>query len=169
MREKGDGDNNPHPLQVSPSLEQADPARARRHLLFQLDGRLALVEFILGQGIRSVPRTMILDEEIHRSLFLAIVDVPPRTLGDEEDADDLDERRQTLEERGDTPGPSVVDPERPVGGPGGDDGTEVPGRVVERGQRSTVSGEGELGDQQGCGGTGESETETDEATGFSAR
>ena len=106
---------------------------------------------------------MILDEEIHRSIFLAIVDVPPRTLRDEENTDDLDHRRESLQEGRDTPRPGVGNSEGTVGGPSGDDGTEVPGRVVQRSEGSTVGREGQLGDQEGRGGTGESQTESDKA------
>lgn len=164
LGEEGDGDNDPHPLQVTPALEQAEPGRALRSLLLKLDGGLALVELVLGERVRSVSGTVPLDEEIHGTLLLAIVDVPSRRFGDHEDEDDLNHRGETLQEGGDSPRPSVVDSESSVGGPGGDDGTEVPGRVVQRGQGSTVGRERQLGDQEGSGGTGERETESDEAT-----
>jgi hypothetical protein len=163
LGKEGDGDNDPHPLQVTPALEQAEPGRALRGFPLEVDGRLALVEFVLGKRVRSVPGTVVLDEEVHSTLFLAVVDVPSGRLGDQEDEDDLEDRGETLQEGGDSPGPSVGDSESSVGGPGGDDGTEVPGRVVERGQGSTVGRERQLGDQEGGGGTGESETESDEA------
>jgi hypothetical protein len=168
LGEEGDGDNDPHPLQVTPTLEQAEPARALSGFPLEVDGGLAFVEFVLGKRVRSVPSTVVLDEEVHSTLFLAVVDVPSGRLGDQEDEDDLEHRGETLQEGGDSPGPSVGDSESSVGGPGGDDRTEVPGRVVERGQGSTVGRERQLGDQEGSSGTGESETKPDKAMRLSA-
>ncbi len=77
-------------------------------------------------------------------LITAAVDQPTRRFGEEPDEEELDDRRQTLEGRRDTPRPVVVDAEGTEGGPGGDDGAREPEGVIERGKRGTLSRVGDL-------------------------
>lgn len=95
-----------------------------------------------------------------------MVDEPSGRLGDTEpNEEDLKDGRSTLDDRRDTPTPSSVEPEGTVGCPGGDDGAEVPGGVVEGGSGGSVGWESELSDEDWSGDTGEGETEADEESG----
>ena len=112
---------------------------------------------------------MVLDEESDSSIVTTVVNVPTRALGNSVDQEELKQRRKALENRGDTPRPVVVDTEGTVGCPGCNDRTEVPGRVVERGERRTVSGVSQLSDEQGSGSGRKGETESDEETSANLR
>lgn len=81
------------------------------------------------------------------------------------DEKNLDDRGQALENRGDTPRPAALDTEGTESGPSCDNGTREPESVIERGERSTLSGVGNFTDQEGRGHLGERSTETDEETG----
>lgn len=105
---------------------------------------------------------MVLGDDIDGLLVLAVVDQPSRGLGDHENKDELDQRGDTLQDRGNSPAPSVVDSESTKSGPSSNDRTEVPGRVVQRSDGSSMGGEGELGDKGRRGETGEGKTETDQ-------
>jgi hypothetical protein len=84
---------------------------------------------------------------------------------DTHDEEELDDGGETLESRGDTPGPVAVDAEGTEGGPGSNDGAREPEGIEEGGKRATVSWVGDFRDQEWGGHLGKGGTETDAETG----
>lgn len=95
-------------------------------------------------------------------LFLAVGNIPTGGLGHEPDKRDLDQTGGSLNNGGNTPCPVVADVIGAVGKPSGNDGTRVPGRVIDGGEDGTVLWVDQLGDEQGGGSVGNGNTETDQ-------
>ena len=106
-----------------------------------------------------------LSDNMDGFLISTSIDQPSGGLGDEPNENELDGRCQSLEDGGDSPCPSAHDSEGTVCGPTGNDGTEVPRRVVKRGDTGSVSGKSELGDQNRSSKRCDGDTETDEESG----
>ena len=162
LREEGNTDNGSHTPSVSRCGEEGLVGRALSSFLLHSDSLLHLCHLKVDERVVKVTSTVVLGDDSGSLLLPSVVDEPSWRLGNQEDEEELEDRGKTLKDRGDSPGPGVGDAEGTVGRPGGNDGTEVPGRVVERGNGSTVGWESQLGDENGCGQAGESESESDQ-------
>jgi hypothetical protein len=163
LGEDTNADDDPHAATISGSAEEIEPADASS---LSLESK-SLLDFIVLEGderVRDVTVCVPSGDDVLGLFITTLVDQPTRGLGEEPNEEDLDDRGQTLESRGDTPRPIVIDTEGTEGGPSGNDGAREPERVVERGQRSTMGWVGDLGDKKRGSHLGEGCTETDEET-----
>jgi hypothetical protein len=166
LREEGDGNNDPHSLKVTPGLEQREVGRSSLGLLFESQSFLDFLVLEFDEGIVRVASTVVLSDNVNSFLISTVVDEPSRGLGDKVDEDELDDGSKSLEDRGDSPRPGALNSESTVGRPTGNDGSEIPRRVVERSDTGSVGRKSELGDQNGASERGDGYTETDkESTG----
>ena len=180
LREKGDADDDQHTSLVALADKEGLEAAALVGFLLELQGGLDLFAFVSSQGVRIVATAVVLDDDSPGFLLSSLVHEPSGRFEDQQDEGNLkgnqrmlerqycrtylDDTGQTLQDGRNSPRPVVVDSERAVCGPRGNDRTKVPRRVVERGQGSSMSRERKLGDQKRGGGASETETETDEAS-----
>lgn len=87
---------------------------------------LDLVVLESNQGVLCITVAVVLGQERNCGFVATVVDVPSRRLGDGVDQEELDKRRETLEQTRNPPGPVVRNAEGSECRPGGNDGTEVP-------------------------------------------
>ena len=71
-----------------------------------------------------------------------------RRFREEPDKEDLEDRWETLEERGQAPRPGAVNAERAEGTPSGNDGTREPERVEDGRERRTMGRVSDLRDEE---------------------
>jgi len=88
---------------------------------------------------------------LERFVVTPFVDVPSRALRYHPDESQLKERGNGLHHRRDAPRPIVGDFVGTERQPCGDDGSEVPGRIVDCGKDRTILGMDEFGDQKWAG------------------
>jgi hypothetical protein len=162
LREEGEGDDDPHSLEVTSALEKRDVAGRLLGLFFESKSLLDFLVLEFDQWVITVPSTVVLSDDMNSFLISTSVDQPSRGLGDEPDEDELDDRCQSLEDGRNSPCPGARNSEGSVSGPTGNNGTEVPGGVVKRSDTGSVGGESELGDQDRTSERGDGDTETDE-------
>lgn len=160
LREEGNGDDDPHAASVTGGGEQAAVTDVSGNGAIELDGGLDLLVLVKDERVLVVAVRVVVTEDVESLLLTTLGDQPTRGLGNEPDEEDLGDGGESLEGRGDTPRPSVLDVEGTEGRPGGDDSTRVPERVVEGSQLGTVGGVGQLRDEEGSGVGSEGQTET---------
>lgn len=156
-------DDDPHAATVTGSTEEIEPVDASS-LGFESKSLLNLVVLESDDGVRDITISVPPGNDVLGLLVTALVDQPTRGFREEPDEEELDDGGETLESRGHTPRPVTVDAESTEGGPGSNDGTREPERVVERSERSTVGWVGDLGDEERRGHLCEGGTETDKET-----
>ena len=123
--------------------------------LLKLENNDLVVEVTVGVDVR---------ENLVGTLLVTLADVPSWRLWNEPDEAELEEGWESLNDGWDSPGPVVVDLVGTESQPGGDDGTDVPGGVVNGGEGGTVLRVGELSDKEWGSTVGDGDTETDEET-----
>lgn len=164
LGEETEGEQDEEPVAVTLGLDELAPAVALEFLL-ELDGVLDLLELDLHDLIVEVAVGVNLGEGLVSLLNLAVGNHPARRLGDEPDEAQLQEGRKSLDKGRHAPCPVVVDVVSTESQPGSDEGTDVPGRVVDGSERCTVLRVNELGDQQRRGAVGDGNTESKEESG----
>ena len=163
LGEESERDQDEKTAAVTTSLDQLLPA-VTLELLLHLDGFLDLAVLELDQLVLLVAAGVVVSENLESLLVLALGDQVTGRLRDEPDGNHLEDGRNGLTDRRDTPCPAVVDLEGAVGQPGGNDTAEVPRAVVDGGVDGTVLGVNQLGDEQRSGTVGNGDTKTDEET-----
>lgn len=147
LREYPGGDDDEESVSVAPGGPHLRDAVAGK-LLFQLHGLedflvLALDELLArGGAVEAL-------EDLLRRLVPPLDDVVPGTLGHQPNQEQLDDRREGLQDAGGLPRPVALHLQRAVRRPTGDDGPEVPQRVVDGRQPGPVLRVRELGDEHG--------------------
>ena len=149
-----------HSVTVTLGAPQLRDTRAPLGLKLELDGLLDLNELIANQFIVLVSVGVVLGEDLKRFLVTVTGDEPPGGFRNKPDGQQHDGSRSSLEDRWNTPTPGAVDVEGAIGGPGSDDGTDVPGGVIEGGNLGTMLHVGQLGDKKRGGTVSEGDTET---------
>jgi len=163
LREYTDTDDDPHAAAITWSAEQVDP-RDAGSLRFESNGLFDFVVLESDQGMVEITTSVISGDDRLGTLVLTPVDQPTRRLWDEPHKEQLDDRREGLEDGRDTPRPIAVDTEGTESRPSGNDGAREPECVVERGKRSTVSRVSDFGNQEWRGHLSKRGTETDAET-----
>ena len=152
------------PVAVALCPPELAPAVALEFLL-HLEGVTDLLHFKEDDLVVQIAIRMAVCQDLVRLLVSALGDVVTRRLWDEPDEADLEERRESLHERGCPPSPGTSDLERPESQPGCDNRAYVPGGVVDGSKDGTVLGVSELGDEKrGCS-VGDGHAETNEEAG----
>lgn len=131
-------------------------------LLLEGDGLLDLVVLNGDQLIVLVTRGVVLGQDRLGLCVFPLGDQPSWRLRNEPDEEDLEQRRDRLQETGDAPSPITRNVVRPEGYPGADEGAEVPERVVDGRVDSAVLRVHELCDQERGGAVGDGDAETEE-------
>lgn len=129
-------------------------------LLLERDGLLDLVVLNGDQLVVIVTRGMVLGQDSLGLRVFPLGDQPPRRFRDEPDEEDLEERRDGLQETGYPPSPvtnNIICAERY---PGTDEGSQIPEGVVDCRVDSAVLRVHELSDQEGGGPVGDGDSET---------
>lgn len=124
------------------------------------NGLLNLLEFVLDELVLAVAVSVVLGENGESLLVAVDGDQPTWGFWDPEDEADHDKSWSGLEDRWNSPRPGALNSEGSVGGPGGDNGTDVPGGVVEGGDTGTMLHVGQLSDEERSGTVSERDTET---------
>lgn len=182
MGEEGNGNDDDHTLPVTGGSIEGRPANVGGDGAVELNTSLDLVVLKEHKGISLIAVSVVVSEGLQSLRLPALGDEPTRRLRCEQDKEELENGRKTLEDGGDAPCPVVGDELRTESGPrgtrqdistsrilqtassGSHDVTGVPEGVVQGGQLGTVRGIGELGDQHGSSVRGKSQTESDEET-----
>lgn len=160
LREETGADADKHAVAVtarSPQLRDADLG----HLQLDGEGLLDLGVLVLNQLVVPVAVGVVARQDVERFVGTVVGNEPTRGLGDEKDEGHHQDGGGGLEHRRDAPRPSAVDAESTIRGPGGDDGADVPGGVVERRDTGTVLVMSQLCDEKGGGTVCKGDTETD--------
>ena len=138
---------------------------APRHLLVLVldgDGSLDLRDFAQDERGRGITFRVVLDEDSVGLLVAVVGDEITRGLGDEGEGEQLCDTGDELEERGDSPGPGGFHVEGTEGDSGGDDGTDEPGTIEERGHDGAFLGMREFSDKGRGGHNGEGDSVSEE-------
>ena len=77
--------------------------------LVHLDGGFDLLELVDHQRVPLISICMVVREGAESLRVLALADEPTGGLWDEPDQEELEDRRDSLEDGGDTPGPVALD------------------------------------------------------------
>lgn len=131
-------------------------------LLLERDGLLDLVILNIDQLVILVTRGVVLGQDSLGLSMLALGDQPPWRFWNEPDEEDLEQRRDRLQEAGHAPSPVTNDIVRPERHPGTNEGAEVPQGVVDGRVDSTVLRVHELRDQERRGAVCDGDAETKE-------
>lgn len=155
--------DDPHAATISGCAEKIEPVDASS-LVLESESLLDFVVLESDKRVRDITVCVPPGDDVLGLFVTALVDQPTRGFREEPDEEDLDDGGQTLESRGDTPRPIVIDTEGTESGPSSNDGAREPEGVIERGKRSTLSWVGDLGDEKRGSHLCEGGTETDEET-----
>lgn len=131
-------------------------------LLLERDGLLDLVILNIDQLIILVTRGVVLGQDSLGLGVLPLGDQPSRRFRDEPDEEDLEQRRDRLQEAGHAPSPVTNDIVCPERYPGTDEGAEVPQGVVDGRVDSAMLRVHELCDQERRGAVCDGDAETKE-------
>ena len=161
LREEAGSDQNNQTVAVALGPPKLRPAVALK-LLLELDGVADLLQLELDDLVVHVAVGMVLSQDLVRLVHFPVRDQPARRLGHRPHEDQLDDGREALHERGSTPRPVADDVVGAKSQPGGDDGSKIPGRVVDGGEDGAVLRVGQLGDEQRRGAVRDGYTKTEE-------
>jgi len=166
LGEEGEGNDDPHALPVSGVLVEGLPADVGGNGAVEFDGGLDFVELVADERILVVAIGVVVGQGLEGLCLTTLGDEPTRGLGDEPDQSNLEDGRETLENRGYTPCPGRLDLEGAEGGPGSNNSTGIPKRVVGGSERGTVGRVCDLSDQHrgGIGSKGKTETNQETST-----
>lgn len=162
MREECQGNNDSHSLEVSLGSEHRLVRARPGGLLLESERFFNLLILESDEWVVPVTATVVLCENVNSLRIPTMVDEPSWRLGEEEDERCLNHWGDTLKGRGDSPSPSRLNAESTKGRPSSDDRSEVPSRVVHRGEGTSVGREGKFGDENRSGDAGPSVSETDQ-------
>ena len=151
-------------MAIALGLDKLGPTVALE-LLLELDGVLDLLELEQNNLVIKVAVSVDVSKDAVGLLDAALGNHPSRRLRDEPDKAQLEDGGESLNEGRHTPCPVVVDVVRAEGQPRGNEGTDVPGCVVDGGESGAVLRVDELSDEQRRGTVGNGDTESEEETG----
>lgn len=132
--------------------------------LLKSDGLLNLNEFVSDEVVIEVSVGVVLSKNGKGLLMTVDGDQPTWRFWDEPDKTDHDASWTSLENGRSSPCPVRLDLKSSKGSPGGNDGTEIPGSIVDGGNPGTVLHMGQFGNEQWSSSVGERDTETDQET-----
>jgi len=128
---------------------------------------LDLLEFEKDKLVLGVSTTVVLGEDSESLLVAIDGDQPTWGFWDPENERNHDNSWSSLEDGWNSPRPVVLNAVGTIGGPGGNNRSDVPGGVVERGDTSTMLHVSELSNEKWGGAVSKRDTEPDEVTGTS--
>jgi len=119
LGEEGESDDDTHALEVAGGLEEGGPSNLLSDGAVELDGSLDFLVLVLDERILLIAVGVVVGEDLESLGVAVLADQPTRGLGSEPDKGDLDDGGETLESRGNTPAPGVLEPEGTEGSPRG--------------------------------------------------
>ena len=161
LREEPGSDQDDQPVAVTLGPPELGP-RIAFELLLHLQGVADFLHLKLNNFIVNIAIGVAVGENLQSLLVSAFGDVESRRFRHEPDEAELENRRERLHEGRGSPRPvsgNVVGAERE---PGGNDGAEVPGGVVDGSENGSVLGVHELSDQERRRPVGDRNTESEE-------
>jgi len=164
LGEKTDGEQDDQTVTVALGLDQFHPAVTLEFGL-ELESVLDLLHLEQDNFILHVTVGVNVGKNLVSALLLTLPDVPTWRLWDEPDETELEQGWSSLDDGRNSPSPVVLNVVGAESQPGGNDGTKVPGGVVDGGEGSTVLGVDELGDEERRRTVSNGNTETQEETG----
>lgn len=166
LREQTKSDDEQQSVPVPLCPNKVDVSACLFGVQFQVQGFSDLSKFELHSQVCLVTIGMILGQRGQCLCVAVFGDQPSWGLWDDPDGNENDESRESLENRGDTPRPVVLDGEGAERDPSCSNATDIPELVVYSRDPATVLRMGELGEQQGRRVRAHAVSETDEeATG----
>jgi len=164
LREKTSSQADEHPVSVSLGREENFDALVVE-FAFEGNSLLDFDKLMADEVVIEVSVGVVLGKN-GKSLLMAVDgDQPTWGFWNEPDEANHDTSWTGLEDRWSSPGPVGLDSESSVCGPTGNDGSDVPGGVVDGGDSGTMLHVGQLGDEKWGGTVGKGDTETDQETG----
>ena len=180
LREETCGDQDDEPVAVALGLEDLEPTSLLQ-LLLNSDGLLDFLELQLHHLVVDVSLSVDMGKDGQSLLVLALGHVETGRFGNKPHTGDLDERRHSLDDGRNAPGPLAVDVVGAICEPGGDDRSDIPAfllvemaikyrvynlpsRVVDSGEDSTVLWVADFGNQKRGGSVGNGNSQTEEET-----
>lgn len=136
-----------HAVAVTLCLPENRPALSLE-LLLELESGVDLLDFELDQLVLLISIRVGPCEDVKSLFGFTLGDEETGRFVDEPDEDELEDRRQGLYERRDSPRPVTLDLKSTKGEPRCDNGTKVPKRVVDGGKGSAVLGMTQFGDEK---------------------
>lgn len=131
---------------------------------FKSEGLLDFDEFVADEVVIEVAVGVVLGKDGESLLVAVDGDQPTWGFWDEPDEADHDKSWGGLKDGWSSPGPFRLNLESSESSPGGNDGTEIPGGVVDRSDLGAVLHVAQFGDEEWGGAVGEGDTETDQET-----
>ena len=166
LGEEAERNQNSEAVTVALGLEKVHVGAVLGRLVLQAEGLLDLLELELNGRVVGIAVGVVLGEDVEGLVVLVLGDQETGGLGNPPDTEELDDRGETLEQGGNTPGPVAVDVVGAKGQPRDDEGTDVPQAVVDGGELGAMLRVSELGKKHRGGDLGEgvAKAEHDTAT-----
>jgi len=135
-----------------------------RKLSLESNSFLDLLEFEQDKLVLGVSVTVVSGKNGESLLMTIDGNQPTWRFWDPEDEHDHDKSWSSLEDGWNSPRPVVIYAVSSVGGPGSDDGSDVPGGVVKRSDTGTMLHMSQLSDEERSSSVSERDTESNEVT-----
>lgn len=109
LREEGDGDGDDHTLPIAGGGIESGPADISGHSAVELYTGLDLVELEEDKRVCFIAVSVIMGQDLEGLRLSALGHEPTRRFRSEQNEEELEDRGETLKDRGNTPCPVVVD------------------------------------------------------------